>query len=235
MILSKDCFLYDSCKKFKSGKCNLDDNQFCIKLFKLNYLYEESLLSKKQREYVALRIDADGTDREEFMRLKAIENSIEDFVQSGQSLYIFSNNCGNGKTAWSIRLMQAYLNAVWHKCDLSCKALFINVPRFLLELKNSISNKSDYIEHIRENVLNADIVVWDEVATKAVTQFEHEHLLSLINGRIDSGKSQIFTSNASPENLRDVMGDRLYSRVINLSTVMEFRGADKRGLNQQGG
>ena len=96
--------------------------------------------------------------------------------------------------------------------------------------KSSFVYKSDYIEHIKTNVLDADIVVWDEVATKAVTQFEHEHLLSLINGRIDSGKSQIFTSNVSPDSLRDIVGERLYSRVINLSTVLEFKGADKRGL-----
>ena len=230
MILSKDCFLYDSCKKHMAGKCNTEDNQFCIKLFKLDYLYNESLLTANQREYVALRIDADGTDRDEFIYLKGVENSIEEFVNNGKSLYIYSDNCGNGKTAWSIRLMQAYLNAIWHKCDLSCKALFINVPRFLLELKDNISNKSDYIEHIKENIMSADIVVWDEVATKAVTQFEHEHLLSLINGRIDAGKSQIFTSNVSPDKLRDIVGDRLYSRVVNLSTVLEFKGADKRGL-----
>lgn len=230
MILSKECFLYDSCKKYKLGKCNLEDDQFCIKLFKLDYLYQESLLTKSQREYVALRIDADGTDREEFIQLKNIENSIEDFVKSGSSLYIFSNTCGNGKTAWSIRLIQAYFNSIWHKCDLNCKALFISVPRFLLALKDNISHKSEYIEHIKSKVLEADLVVWDEVATKSITQFEHEHLLSLINSRIDLNKAQIFTSNVSPENLREVVGERLYSRVVNLSTVLEFRGADKRGL-----
>ena len=230
MILSKDCFLYDSCKKYKLGKCNLEDDQFCIKLFKLDYLYRESLLTAAQREYVALRIDADGTDRDEFIQLKNIENSIEEFVKSGSSLYIFSNTCGNGKTAWAIRLIQAYFNSIWHKCDLNCKALFISVPRFLLALKDNISHKSEYIEHIKAKVLDADLVVWDEVATKSITQFEHEHLLSLINSRIDLNKAQIFTSNVSPENLREVVGERLYSRVVNLSTVLEFRGADKRGL-----
>ena len=230
MILSNDCFLYASCKKYRTGKCNLTDGEFCIKLFKLNYLYNESLLTLQQREYVALRTDADGTDRDEFIRLKNIENNIEDFVSNGHSLYLYSNNCGNGKTAWSIRMIQAYFNAIWHKCDLNCKALFINVPRFLLSLKDNISNKNDYIEHIKNNIMNADLVVWDEIGTKVVTQFEHEHLLSLINNRIDSNKSQIFTSNLDPTALRDVVGERLYSRVINLSTVMEFKGADKRGL-----
>lgn len=230
MIMANECFLYDSCKKYKTGNCSLTENEFCIKLFKLNYLYEESLLSKNQREYIALRIDADGTDREEFLYLKGIENNIEAFVSSGESLYIYSENCGNGKTAWSIRLIQAYFNAIWHKCDLNCKALFINVPRFLLELKDNINKKSDYIEHIKSKILDADLVVWDEVATKAVTQFEHENLLSLINSRIDLNKAQVFTSNVSPENLREIVGDRLYSRVVNLSTVVHFRGSDKRGL-----
>jgi DNA replication protein DnaC len=230
MILSNECFLYDNCKKFKSGNCSLTDPTFCIKLFKLDYLYNEALLSPQQRKYTALRIDADGTDREQFLTLKQIEANIEQFVNTGSSLYIYSANCGNGKTAWSIRLIQAYFNAIWHKCDLNCKALFINVPRFLLSLKDNISAKNDYVEHIKNNILNADLVVWDEIGTKAITNFEHEHLLSLVNSRIDSNKAQIFTSNLNPEALKEAVGERLYSRVVNLSTILEFRGADKRGL-----
>ena len=230
MILSNSCFLHDRCKKFNNKECNLEDEIFCIKLFKLDYLYNESLLTDQQRKYIALRIDADGTDRDEFLRLKDIESNIEKFIENGESLYIYSSNCGNGKTAWSIRLIQSYFNNIWHKCDLNCKALFINVPRFLLALKDSISNENPYVEHIRKNVLSADIVVWDEIGTKAVTQFEHEHLLSLINARIDSNKSQIFTSNLEPEELREAVGERLYSRVVNLSNIIQLKGSDKRGL-----
>ena len=232
MILSNDCFLSSDCKKFNLGKCEPNEGYFCIKLFKLDYLYSESLLSEQQREHIALRIDADGTDREEFLLLKDIENNIEKFVESGSSLYIYSNICGNGKTAWSIRLIQAYFNAIWHKCDLNCKALFINVPKFLLSLKDAISNENEYVNHIKSKIANVDLVVWDEIGTKAVTQFEHEHLLSLINSRIECNKSQIFTSNLSPEQLREVVGERLYSRVINLSTNIQLKGMDKRGLSK---
>lgn len=232
MILSNECFLHDKCKKFMNNKCNPEEAKFCIKLFKLDYLYNESLLTSQQRKYIALRIDADGTDRDEFIKLKNIETNIEEFVNDGDSLYIYSHNCGNGKTAWSLRLIQAYLNSIWHKCDLNCKALFINVPRFLLSLKDSISNDNPYIEHIKANILSADMVVWDEIGTKAVTQFEHEHLLSLINARIDSNKSQVFTSNLQPDELREAVGERLYSRVVNLSTIIELKGADKRGITK---
>lgn len=231
MIVSKDCFIHSNCKKFKKGACNLDD-KFCIKLFKLDYLYNEALLSEKQRKHLELHIDADGTDRDVFLRLKDVEINIENFINLGNSLYLYSDGCGNGKTAWAIRLIQSYFNSIWHKCDLNCKALFVNVPRFLLALKENITNKSEYVDHIVSNVLNADLVVWDEIGTKAVTTFEHEHLLSYINNRIDNNKSQIFTSNLNPTALKDTVGERLYSRVVNTSLSLEFKGADKRGISQ---
>lgn len=230
MILSNECYLTNTCKKFKNNKCNLSTPSFCPRLFKLNYLYDESLLSLKQREFHTLRPDEDGTDRDKFIQLKQVENNIELFVTEGHNLFLHSYQCGNGKTAWSIRLLQAYLNKIWHKCSLECKVLFIHVPRFLLALKENINTPSEYVEHIRKNVLNADLVVWDEVATKSATQFEHENLLSLINTRIDYNKSNIYTSNLSSEELREKLGERLHSRIVNLSTDIELFGSDKRGL-----
>lgn len=231
MILSNKCYLRENCKKYISGNCNDNDEVFCSKLFKLNYLYDEALLSANQRKFIPLRIDADGTDREAFLRLKELEKSVELFVNSGSNLYIHSGTCGNGKTAWAIRILQSYLKSIWYKCSLNCKCLFISVPRFLLELKDNISQRSLYIDHIKKNVLDADLVVWDEIGVSNLTKFEHEHLLNLVNTRIDYGKSNIYTSNMSPEELKEKLGERLYSRVVNLSTDIEFFGCDKRGVN----
>lgn len=229
MIFSNECYLSERCKKYKSEKCSMNGD-FCIKLFKLNYLYDESLLSTSQRKFTPLRIDADGTDKDAFIKLKWIEDNIEKFVSGGENLYLHSHICGNGKTEWSVRMIQSYFNSVWYKCELGCKALFINVPRFLLALKDNISSKNSYVEHIKENILNADIVVWDEVGIKDVTTFEHENLLNMINTRIDYGKSNVYTSNLSPDELRNCLGERLYSRIVNLSTDIELFGSDKRGV-----
>lgn len=230
MITSKDCYLDKNCGKHLNGKCDLSKDEFCVKLFKLNYLYDESLMSEKQRAYTPLHIDSDGTDREQFLTLKTIETNIEEFVSSGKNLYLHSAICGNGKTEWSLRMIQSYFDAIWHKCDLNCKALFINVPRFLLALKDSITTPSEYVSHIKRHILDVDIVVWDELGIKNATQFEHEHLLNLINTRIDYNKSNIYTSNLTAEELKDRLGDRLYSRIVNLSTDIELFGRDKRGV-----
>jgi DNA replication protein DnaC len=232
MIFSNDCFVKDICKKRLSNNCECATNNiFCIKLFKLDNLYDNAMLSNAQRQHLQLRIDADGSDKDAFNRLKYIEDNIEEFVNSSRNLYIYSHITGNGKSAWAVRLLQSYFNSIWHSSELTCRGLYINVPRFLLSLKDNISEKSDYIQHIKEYILEADLVIWDELGYKNVTPFEAENLLNYINARIDLGKSNIYTSNMYPEELREKVGDRLYSRVVNLSENIMFVGSDKRALN----
>ena len=177
-----------------------------------------------------MRPDADGTDRQEFRRLAEIEKQIEGFVDDGYCLYLHSYGCGNGKTSWAIRMMSTYFNKIWHKSNFGCQALFINVPRYLLELKKQISEHSDYAEFVNKHVKEADLVVWDDIAAKVGSEFELNHLLSLINYRIDAGKSNIFTSNLGPRELKNALGERLASRIANKSIDIELKGSDKRAL-----
>ena len=228
MILSNECWIKDNCKKYKNGECV--ENNYCVKLFKLDNLYTQSLLSANQRLHINLYLDSDNSDKDQFVILSNISENIVDFVSSGKNLYIHSSITGNGKTAWAIRMMQSYFNNIWHSSGLECRALFINVPKFFLKLKDSISHENEYINHIKENVEKADLVVWDEIGTKLATVYEQENLLSIINNRIDDGKANIYTSNLSPDELRDKIGDRLYSRIINCSVDVELRGQDKRFL-----
>ena len=79
-------------------------------------------------------------------------------------------------------------------------------------------------------MLSADLVVWDDIATKGFTEFETESILNLVNNRIDAGKANIYTSNLAGEDLRQAMGDRLYSRVANMSEQIIFKSFDKRGI-----
>lgn len=228
MILSNECFVKENCKKNLRGDCPECD--FCLKLFKLEKLYSNTLLPQNKWVKMGLRIDADGTDAEQFNNLKNIQDNIVDFVSSGKSLYIHSSICGNGKTAWAIRMIQSYLNSIWITSPLTCRALFVNIPHYFLSLKDSITKQNDYINHIKSNVLDADLVVWDELGVKCLTTYEHENLLDVINTRIENNKCNIYTSNLSSNELKERIGDRLYSRIISLSTDIEFHGMDKRGI-----
>ena len=222
---TKDCWLKDRCKQLH---CNDEDG--CMILYKLNYLYDQANISLPLRSYKTLYIDSDGTDGPQFQELANIQQNIEEFVNNGDQLFLHSRYPGNGKTSWSLRLCQAYFNKIWLKTSLRCRGLFINVPSFLLALKANISNPNDYYKHIMDNVLDCDLVIWDDIGTKSATSFEHEHLLSIIDSRINSGKANIFTSNLNDAEMKAALGDRLASRICNLGHNIELNGGDKRGL-----
>ena len=233
MILSNDCWMKESCFRYKCiENCECKNNSiYCPKLFKLDQLFEQALIPINLRKNIDLRLDKSGTDLKAFEELKKIENSIIDFINKGKNLYIHSNICGNGKTAWSLRLIQTYFLSIWHKSNIECNALFINVPRYLLALKDSINNENEYANHIKENLYSANLIVWDDIATKNITSFEAENLLSILDTRFNMSKSNIFTSNLSEKELYDSLGSRLASRIIGYSQSIELRGSDKRGLN----
>ena len=228
--LSDSCYLQQTCWKFQNtdAECKKYDI-FCPRYFRINHLFDESLMSPKQRTHKMLYIDADGTDREQFSKLKSIEENIEKFVETGSNLYIHSLISGNGKTEWSLRLLQSYINKIWFKSDLRCRVLFVNVPRYLIALKESITTPSEYVDHVKKHIFDADIVVFDEIGIKAATTFEFENLLNFINTRLDLGKSNIYTSNLTAHELNERLGSRLYSRIMNMSVDIEFKGSDKRG------
>ena len=219
----KNCLVYTTCNHKDCA-----DNVFCLRKYKLDFLYESALLSPAQRKHITLYIDNDGTDIEEFKKLAEIETNIEAFISAGKNLYLHSTTSGNGKTSWSIRMIEAYFNKIWPKTAMSCRALFISVPRFLLALKDNISNKNDYVEYIKANIMSADLVVWDDIAAKIGSEFELNHLLSLIDGRITLGKSNIFTSNLGEKEMYNALGSRLTRRICHMSIDIQLHGADKR-------
>jgi DNA replication protein DnaC len=200
----------------------------------MDSLYTAALISESQKKRISLRVDADGTDLEQFKQLAAIENDIVNFVKEGKNLYLHSANCGNGKSSWSIRLAQAYFNKIWARSEVKCRVLFISVPRYLLAIKDNISNRNAYAEYIKENVLEADLVIFDDLAAKMGSEFELTHLLNIIDNRISLGKSNIYTSNLNRQQLYTALGERLTSRVANMSIDIELFGADKRVLTNGG-
>lgn len=226
MVKNENCWLKDSCNRIDCNKPN------CIKLIKLDYLFDQACVDLNMRKNVDLFLTTEQ-DRKAFSTLANIKENINEFIKNGSNLYIYSLNVGNGKSVWALKLLQAYIYSIWSNSKLECKALWIHVPQFLLALKDNISEKSDYIAHIKKNILDCDLVIFDEFGEKTSTQFETEHLLSYINTRLSLGKSCIYTSNIKPEELSLIVGERLASRVIGLSNVIEFKGKDMRKASMQ--
>lgn len=207
--------------------CTEQCSENCIR-YKLMYsLFKQSQLPEAQWDYKYLVCN--GADLSNFTQLKAKSESILKFIVNGNNLYIYSANCGNGKTSWAIRLMYSYFDKIWHKSCFDCKALFVSVPKFLYNCKRSISQDVKGFEELCNLISEVDLVIWDDIGEMKASDYEHQILFQYIDDRINSKKSNIYTSNKNKEQLEDVLGVRLASRIYNCAECIEFVEEDKRG------
>ena len=62
-----------------------------------------------------------------------------------------------------------------------------------------------------------------------LSDYDIQQLLIIIDSRVSEGFANIYTGNiTSHEALTKAVGDRLASRIWNMSTLIEFKGKDRR-------
>lgn len=215
-----DCWYKDRCTFIPC-------NNACIRYNLMYSLFAQSELPENQWSYKKLMCGND--DFEAFRKLNEIKKNIVEFVDEGEQLYIYSPNCGNGKTSWSIRLMWAYFDEIWHISSFNCRAVFVNVQKFLYNCKRSISQDVEGFEELCRKIEDADVVIWDDLPCSNFTDYEHQILFQYIDERINCGKSNIFTGNEDMGGCMKKVGEKLTSRMFSGKIVKLIEG-DKRGL-----
>lgn len=214
----EDCLYKDYCE----NECHLS----CIRYLEMKYLLKTSGIPKSRRK-VNVLIPPD-CDVDAFERLSDIRNNIVSFTENGKNLYIYSSNCGNGKTTWAIKLLLQYFNEIWAGNGFTRRGVFINVPTFLNMCKSTISSPDEEFFELRDSLANVDLVVWDEIASTKLSEYDYNILLTYIDQRTLNEKSNIYTGNISPEELYKFVGTKLASRISNSATKIMFKGGDMR-------
>lgn len=215
----------DSRNKFCWYKdvCELTTCSFCIRYNEMRYLVDNSGIPFN-RQYPEELLA--GVDRDEFELLADIKDDIINFVNNGESLYICSENTGNGKTTWSIKLLLKYFNEIWAGNGFRVRGLFIHTPTLLNQLKNF---ENPLNEDYKKNIIEADLVIWDDIGSNYLSNYDNSQLISYIDQRVFSGKANIYTGNLVKDSqIKQALGDRLYSRICKGSTIVVFSGRDRR-------
>ena len=215
-----DCWYAQVCDM--PNPCNM-----CIRYIEMSYLMENSNLPKNKQK--AIKLGIPDCDRGAYQTLLDIKSDIFNFVDQGENLYIGSNYTGNGKTSWAIKLMHAYFNAVWDGNGLRERALFINVPTFLMKCKE-FGVKDEEFQKIKQLLLSVDLVVWDDIASTDMSSYDYSQIFPYIDSRLLEGRSNIYTGNFdNKSDLLDKLGDRLASRVWSHNThIVIFNSRDMR-------
>lgn len=215
MVLRKDDCWY-------KNVCTYDQCANCIRYSEMKYLMDNSGLPKKKQ--VPVKLDG-GRDSLAFHLLADIKDDILTFVNRGESLYIYSEYTGNGKTSWAIKLLLKYFDTVWPGNGFRVRGYFQHVPT----LFNTLKDFSKSHEALKNTLQTVDLVIWDDIAAAKLSDYDIQQLLIIIDSRVSEGLANIYTGNlTSHEALQKAVGDRLASRIWNMSTLIEFKGKDRR-------
>jgi len=143
---------------------------------------------------------------------------------------LFLGTCGVGKTHLAVALLR---QVIVEKGD---AGLFYDFRDLLREIQaswNSVSQSSE-LEVLRP-VLEAKVLVLDELGANKPTEWVRDTIAHIINCRYNDKRLTIFTSNyldhpARPgeETLSDRVGVRLRSRLYEMCREIEIHGADFR-------
>lgn len=191
----------------------------------MKWQFDNSGLPKSK--YKPIKLTPENADLGAFRKLADIRENIDTFVEQGNNLYLCSKYFGNGKTSWAIKMLQTYFHYVAEGNLFTVKGMFVSTSDLLLKLKDFDNPLS---KQYKDNLRNTDLLILDDIAVTGVSQYDYLQLFALLDSRMLSNKSTIFTSNVnSYDKLVDIVGDRVASRVWNNSLVIELRGGDRRG------
>ena len=146
------------------------------------------------------------------------------------TLFIWGKNTGCGKTSWACKIMGYYFRKIAFSSGLENEGLYIYLPTFLEDLRNSYSNPDEDFAEVLEMLKKCKLLIIDDIGAEKVTEWVRERLVSIINTRVSGGLSTIYTSNLSPDELVSQFEERIASRVLGCSQIVEIIGKDRRGL-----
>jgi DNA replication protein DnaC len=199
----------------------------CIASMRIERLVSEARVPKR---YEHCDLDSYLPNHESQKRAKIfVQRFLEKYPQIDVGL-LFLGTCGVGKTHLAVALLR---QVIIEKGD---SGLFYDFRDLLREIQgswNSVSQTSE-LEVLRP-VLEAKVLVLDELGANKPTEWVRDTIAHIINCRYNDKKLTLFTSNYldtpakhGEETLTDRIGVRLRSRLFEMCKEVEIHGEDFR-------
>lgn len=179
---------------------------------------------------------------------KYVGNVIQYVQEKKVGLFFFSKPCpenkfgtGTGKTTAAITILNHYLlerlrqhlknqltitdNPVYFCKSTDLQTAFNAQFRGTPDMQRQASER---YYAIKQRAKAVELLVFDDIATKASTESFTEELYEIIDHRATEELTTIYTSNMTLEDVAELLGDRIASRVEGMTVPVAFSGADKR-------
>ena len=146
----------------------------------------------------------------------------EDFGLSSPSLILYGNT-GLGKTHLSLAIANKAIEKGFN-------VVYGSAHNLLSEIEKEHFGRLKTDDSPEDNVLNADLLILDDLGAEFSTSFTVSMVYNIINTRILKGLPTIISTTLWYDESSDKYGNRVYSRIIGNYTPLEFAGRDVRQL-----
>lgn len=135
----------------------------------------------------------------------------------------FYGRTGLGKTHLSL----AIANEVIKK---GYSVVYGSLINFLNKIKDEQFDRDDGSVDTENMLIEADLLILDDMGTENPTAFKNAVLYNIINSRLCRGVPTIISSNLSLAEIRDTYPESLASRIIGTYEKVNFKGDDIRQI-----
>lgn len=181
-----------------------------LRKFSTYSLINESLESATFEDF---QISNDVLDKAK----KTAEQYAVDFPNVGNLL--FSGTYGTGKSHLSVSITKELI-----KQGKTC--IFISFPKLITKIKDTFNDDSATEDQIIRLMKQVDLLVIDDIGAEHCTPWTTSKLFEIIDDR--SGRPTVFTTNLNAKSLKDWVGERIFSRMMNNTTAIKMECDDYR-------
>lgn len=150
---------------------------------------------------------------------------VENFSKNYKNLYIFGD-VGRGKTFLINSIAKEILDRNYSVLYLTATKLF----SFMNDYLYAFSERKEELKERYDLIFESDLLIIDDLGSENDRNSNESNLFEIVNDRMINKKPIIFSSNYSEDELMEFYGDRIFSRIIGSSQVMEIFGEDLRLL-----
>lgn len=151
------------------------------------------------------------------------KNYVDTFSKDSCSLF-FLGKTGLGKTFISSMIAKTLIEKGFN-------VAFDSINNFLIRAENDHFGRSN--GNTVETILNADLVILDDLGSEFSTPFNNSTLYNIINTRINMEVPTIISTNLSLSELNEKYDDRIISRLTGMYTPYRFFGTDIRQVKRR--
>lgn len=250
-MIHEICMFNRTCKRKMTEECN----KFCFPFVLLHGqtgeggFWKTTGVPAKYKKCLAENLPIKNDNPEHYERIMTFIKKIGTLVdEKGVGLFIYSIpnetnqfGTGTGKTTTAITILNEYVlysvrNHLRGEAELKNNpALFVKGSelqnKYNSQFRGSVESQkeaSDSFYKMKQRMKVVPLLVIDDIAIRGITEAFENELYEIIDYRATEGKSTIYTSNLPMNQVAEIMGQRITSRIEGMTVALAFKGQDHR-------